>query len=103
MKGSQSQLEEYARVATLCQPPQSLTMKKSAQPRRKKKPPGKGFAVNIDLTSCQVEYACGVVIPADLRHNADTPMTLDCIQRILFDKVSSAGEKLEAESKLWNV
>ena len=103
IRAAQPQLEEYARVAEICQPPKSLTGQKGggASPARdsRKGRSRRGVAVNVDVTSFQVEYACEVPVPAEFRPAEDTALTLDCIQRVSFDKVSLLRVSLAYQEK----
>lgn len=102
IKGAQIQLEEYARFVTLCQPSRNLRMSKfgkgTAGRMHKRAKPSKVLALSVNITSLQTEYSYGVLVPAEFCPSAEHPLTLQCIQRVLFDKVSSAGA---AQAKIW--
>ena len=100
IRGSQTQLEDFARVVSVCQPSKSLTLDKSSsvltasKSRRGKRE--KRLAANVRVTGFQIEYTCGGLIPADFRPAAGSPLILDYMQTIKFDKVGPADCKANA-------
>ena len=91
---AQAQLEEYARIIHFCLPPRNLTIKRSSRGitalNGRKDKLRQGLAVEVDVTSFQIEYAYGVAVPAEFRLHEDSALSLHCLQRVLIDKVSLA-------------